>query len=61
MRKTNVSLNLSRLEAQVFATALLFAEREMTGLTENIRKRMKLMAVRIESELMRLAEEEEEP
>lgn len=58
MQKTNVSLNLSRLEAQVFANALLFTASEMPGLSENIQKRLKLMASRIEDELRRLAEGE---
>lgn len=58
MRQTNINLNLSRLEAQVFANALLFAANEMPGLSENILKRLKLMAERIEDELQRLAEDE---
>lgn len=58
MRKTNIDLNLSRLEGQVFANALLFAAREMPGLTENVQNRMKLMALRIEKELQGFTGEE---
>lgn len=56
MKKTNISLNLSRLEGQVFANALLFAAHEMPGLSPHVRKRIKLMAGRIEGELQRVAE-----
>lgn len=58
MKKTNVSLNLSRLEGQVFANALLFAACEMPGLSSNVRQRIKLMAGRLEDELQRVAEGE---
>lgn len=58
MKKTNISLNLSRLEGQVFANALLFASHEMPGLSPNVRQRVKLMASRIEDELQRIAEDE---
>lgn len=55
MKKTNISLNLSRLEGQVFANALLFAANEMPGLSTHVRQRIKLMAGRLEDELQRVA------